>query len=197
MFPISKLVGIAVGHSYYFLDKIYPAANGGRRILYTPQILHDYFPSEGGVGQGYTYTPPVNPRAGTGAAEGAAAVGFVLLMRTCILRCMKYFTRLAARTDAVGKVEVVLKVQLPAREKGAATLDVGPLASRTRRDFHWSFGPDDDASLSPSEVRTDSQLDCARAASHANSCCGQPLGLPLPSPSRGTRDPLKDMSNTF
>ncbi|KAI9342768.1 derlin-1-like protein [Zopfochytrium polystomum] len=50
--PTGKLIGIAVGHLYYFLDKIYPEQNGGRKLLVTPQFLVNYFQDAPGGGPG-------------------------------------------------------------------------------------------------------------------------------------------------
>lgn len=33
------LIGMAVGHMYYFAEDVFPRQNGGFRILKTPQIL--------------------------------------------------------------------------------------------------------------------------------------------------------------
>eukprot|EP01127_Copromyxa_protea_P005747 TRINITY_DN15609_c0_g1_i1.p1 TRINITY_DN15609_c0_g1~~TRINITY_DN15609_c0_g1_i1.p1 ORF type:complete len:232 (-),score=42.95 TRINITY_DN15609_c0_g1_i1:38-733(-) len=43
-FPLSEICGALVGHLYFFLVDVYPATNGGRRILFTPQFLKDLFP---------------------------------------------------------------------------------------------------------------------------------------------------------
>jgi len=43
--PIYQLLGVLVGHLYFFLVEIYPN-NGGRRILSTPQFLYDLFPPQ-------------------------------------------------------------------------------------------------------------------------------------------------------
>jgi derlin-1 len=49
---ILKVVGVVVGHLYYFLDKVWPE-QGGKK-LETPQFLVNWFPRErvvsGGVG---------------------------------------------------------------------------------------------------------------------------------------------------
>jgi hypothetical protein len=37
-FPLTELLGVLVGHVYFFLDSVYPAT-GGPRYLQTPQIL--------------------------------------------------------------------------------------------------------------------------------------------------------------
>lgn len=33
------LIGMAVGHTYYFVEDVFPQIRGGFRILKTPQIL--------------------------------------------------------------------------------------------------------------------------------------------------------------
>jgi len=43
-FPKAEIVGIIVGHIYFFLEDIYPAT-GGPRLLKTPQFLYNWFPS--------------------------------------------------------------------------------------------------------------------------------------------------------
>ncbi|CAL1270883.1 unnamed protein product [Larinioides sclopetarius] len=39
-----ELLGILVGHLYYFLTFTYPQERGGTALIQTPQILYDYFP---------------------------------------------------------------------------------------------------------------------------------------------------------
>ncbi|KFM74347.1 Derlin-1, partial [Stegodyphus mimosarum] len=41
----NHILGILVGHLYYFLMYTYPLNYGGSSLLQTPQILYDYFPS--------------------------------------------------------------------------------------------------------------------------------------------------------
>lgn len=43
--PIGDLLGIAVGHVYYFFQDVWPRdpASGGRRWLDTPRILYVFF----------------------------------------------------------------------------------------------------------------------------------------------------------
>jgi len=48
----SDLVGIAVGHIYYFLEDVFPVQEGGFKILNTPEILKRIFNEN--------YTPPVD-----------------------------------------------------------------------------------------------------------------------------------------
>lgn len=48
-FPTGDLMGIAVGHIYYFFEDVWPKelASGGRRYLQTPSFLYVYFFSFG------------------------------------------------------------------------------------------------------------------------------------------------------
>ncbi|XP_065913744.1 derlin-1-like [Dysidea avara] len=47
---VNELIGILVGHLYYFLKYCYPEEYGGRELLHTPEILYKYFPNcRGGV----------------------------------------------------------------------------------------------------------------------------------------------------
>lgn len=67
-----ELIGILVGHLYYFVMMKYPA-DQGITLLQTPQILYTYFPNA----QPATFVPPNRPtRPGTSTpATGAAATG--------------------------------------------------------------------------------------------------------------------------
>lgn len=38
--PLFELLGIAVGHVYFFLNDMYPRINNGRVLLRTPQFLY-------------------------------------------------------------------------------------------------------------------------------------------------------------
>jgi len=49
-FPLSELMGIIVGHVYFFLEDIYPAT-GGPRLLKTPNFLYSWFPNAPSYGQ--------------------------------------------------------------------------------------------------------------------------------------------------
>ncbi|KAJ1552261.1 Derlin 1, partial [Cladochytrium tenue] len=62
--PTGKLLGIAAGHLYYFLDRVYPEQTGGRRLLVTPAFVARAFPEPdaqgtaaggggGGAGDGF------------------------------------------------------------------------------------------------------------------------------------------------
>jgi derlin-1 len=46
--PLSmdKLVGIAVGHVLYFMERVFPASEGGFRLLPTPGLLLAAFPPD-------------------------------------------------------------------------------------------------------------------------------------------------------
>eukprot|EP01091_Cochliopodium_minus_P000691 TRINITY_DN10605_c0_g1_i1.p1 TRINITY_DN10605_c0_g1~~TRINITY_DN10605_c0_g1_i1.p1 ORF type:complete len:224 (-),score=24.23 TRINITY_DN10605_c0_g1_i1:38-709(-) len=41
--PVFDLLGIFVGHIYYFFEDVYPRYRPGRKILATPQIFHTLF----------------------------------------------------------------------------------------------------------------------------------------------------------
>lgn len=63
-----ELMGIIVGHLYFFLTIKYPQDFGGATLLQTPQILYNFFPNQRGVssfGQA-----PTAPRAGGGGGGG-------------------------------------------------------------------------------------------------------------------------------
>jgi hypothetical protein len=41
---LAEILGILVGHIYFFLQDVYPQHRGGRPLLTTPQFLLEYFP---------------------------------------------------------------------------------------------------------------------------------------------------------
>jgi len=41
-FPMAEIIGVIVGHIYFYLEDIYPLT-GGRRLLHTPQFLLNFF----------------------------------------------------------------------------------------------------------------------------------------------------------
>ena len=45
-YPILDVVGIVVGHFYFFFTDVYPRTNGGRQLLKTPKFLVDIIPRE-------------------------------------------------------------------------------------------------------------------------------------------------------
>lgn len=55
------LVGIAVGHVYYFLEDVFPLRSGGIRLLKTPQFLQQIFEPRT---EEAVYIPPVEERPG-------------------------------------------------------------------------------------------------------------------------------------
>eukprot|EP00163_Fabomonas_tropica_P029408 TRINITY_DN6280_c0_g1_i2.p1 TRINITY_DN6280_c0_g1~~TRINITY_DN6280_c0_g1_i2.p1 ORF type:complete len:147 (+),score=21.86 TRINITY_DN6280_c0_g1_i2:156-596(+) len=61
------VVGILVGHIYFFLEDINPA-KGGRRWIWTPQLFYNWFPVFG-VSQGHA--PPGRAPAGAQQPRGA------------------------------------------------------------------------------------------------------------------------------
>ena len=46
---IEELVGILIGHMYFFLSFKYPQDFGGPSLLATPNILYSWFPNKRGV----------------------------------------------------------------------------------------------------------------------------------------------------
>ncbi|XP_070574113.1 derlin-1-like [Ptychodera flava] len=54
---LSELIGIVVGHLYFFLMFKYPQDFGGRQFLSTPQILYKYFPNRRGGVSGFGMAP--------------------------------------------------------------------------------------------------------------------------------------------
>ncbi|KAL5021908.1 hypothetical protein ScPMuIL_001063 [Solemya velum] len=52
-----QLVGILVGHLYFFLMFKYPQDFGGASLLHTPQILYKYFPNQRGGMSGFGVAP--------------------------------------------------------------------------------------------------------------------------------------------
>lgn len=54
---IQELIGIFVGHLYFFLKFKYPQDFGGRNLLVTPQILYKYIPNTRQTG-GFGSAPP-------------------------------------------------------------------------------------------------------------------------------------------
>jgi len=59
----AELIGIIVGHLYYFVMFKYPVDFGGVSLIQTPRILYDYFPSVPGRG-GVHAEPPQQRRDG-------------------------------------------------------------------------------------------------------------------------------------
>lgn len=61
---IMELVGIIVGHLYFFLMFKYPQELGGPALLQTPSILKEWFPNTSGGIHGFGVPP--QPRAQNG-----------------------------------------------------------------------------------------------------------------------------------
>ena len=71
---MSELIGIIIGHLYFFLKFQYPQQYGGASLLGTPSIFEDWFPPQRGGVSGFGMAPPSRPAAPAGGA-GAAADG--------------------------------------------------------------------------------------------------------------------------
>lgn len=44
--PVVDLLGMAAGHTYYFLEDVYPHTAHGRRLLKTPGVIKALFPGD-------------------------------------------------------------------------------------------------------------------------------------------------------
>ena len=55
--PIPGIIGIIVGHSYHFLENIYPSTHNGSKLYFTPEIVKNAF-------------DPLEPREMTSSASG-------------------------------------------------------------------------------------------------------------------------------
>ncbi|KAL3122415.1 hypothetical protein niasHT_001450 [Heterodera trifolii] len=75
---INELVGILVGHTYYFLAFQYALDYGGSVLLRTPQFLYDLLPSRQGGFSGFGQVPTGRRPAAEqpGAAGGGGARAF-------------------------------------------------------------------------------------------------------------------------
>lgn len=60
----SEILGILVGHLYFFLMFKYPQDFGGMRLLSTPQFLYTYFPKQRGGMSGFGMPPPRRQQEG-------------------------------------------------------------------------------------------------------------------------------------
>ena len=60
---LSELLGIIVGHIYYFVSFKYPQDHGGATLLKTPEFLYSLLPSQiGGVHGFGTYSARPQPQ---------------------------------------------------------------------------------------------------------------------------------------
>ncbi|VBB28649.1 unnamed protein product [Acanthocheilonema viteae] len=66
---MNELIGILIGHAYYFLMFKYPQDFGGRAFLRTPQILYRWFPNRTNVVHGFGQAPSYRR---TNAGDGGA-----------------------------------------------------------------------------------------------------------------------------
>lgn len=71
-----ELVGILVGHLYFFLAFKYPQDFGGISLLTTPQILYNYFPNQRGIVLGFGQAPQAATGGGGGGAGGGSGGGW-------------------------------------------------------------------------------------------------------------------------
>ncbi|XP_054715662.1 derlin-1-like [Uloborus diversus] len=65
-----ELLGILVGHLYYFLAYSYPVEYGGSSLLQVPQILYDYFPNRRNASGAPGNRAPRNERRGHSWGQG-------------------------------------------------------------------------------------------------------------------------------
>ncbi|KAJ3365237.1 Derlin 1 [Allomyces javanicus] len=81
-FPLVKLCGIVIGHAFYYLDELYPAAHNGRRLISTPGFFYRMFPAGAGFTASATGGYAVHaPRAPFGRPEVQQAAGSGLRYR--------------------------------------------------------------------------------------------------------------------
>ena len=73
---VMELIGILIGHMYFFLMFKYPQDFGGPSLLATPQILYDYFPNRRGGVHGYGQAPSARGGGGGGNGGGGGGGGF-------------------------------------------------------------------------------------------------------------------------
>lgn len=67
---LNELLGILVGHLYFFLMFKYPQDFGGRAFLKTPEFLYKYFPNRRGGVAGFGMAPSSRRRPEDQAAAG-------------------------------------------------------------------------------------------------------------------------------
>jgi len=67
-----ELVGILIGHMYFFLMFKYPQDFGGPSLLSTPSFLYSFFPNRRGGVAGYGQAPASAPAGGGGFGGGHA-----------------------------------------------------------------------------------------------------------------------------
>lgn len=72
-----EIIGLLVGHLYYFLEYIYPEHNRGAKLISTPRVFHDYLPRQAtvtnrGYGTSFQRVEPINVNSGTSKASGSS-----------------------------------------------------------------------------------------------------------------------------
>lgn len=75
---VQELLGIIVGHLYFFLMFKYPQDFGGVRLLHTPQFLYKYFPNRRGGVSGFGQAPESRRRPDDGGRQHAWGQGHQL-----------------------------------------------------------------------------------------------------------------------
>jgi len=71
---IVELVGILIGHMYFFLSFKYPQDFGGPSLLATPNILYSWFPNKRGS-SGYGQAPASDQQGGDNGGQGGQGGG--------------------------------------------------------------------------------------------------------------------------
>jgi len=71
---VMELVGILIGHMYFFLMFKYPQDFGGPSLLSTPGILYQWFPNQRGGNTGYGQAP-ASAQPGGGGGQGGGGGG--------------------------------------------------------------------------------------------------------------------------
>lgn len=59
--PVVDLLGMAAGHTYYFLEDVYPHTPTGRRLLRTPAAVRALFPAEAAIARAPAPVPAPQP----------------------------------------------------------------------------------------------------------------------------------------
>lgn len=75
---VQELLGIIVGHLYFFLMFKYPQDFGGVRLLHTPQFLYKYFPNRRGGVSGFGQAPESRRRPDDAGRQHAWGQGHQL-----------------------------------------------------------------------------------------------------------------------
>ncbi|KAF6024998.1 DERL1 [Bugula neritina] len=68
----SELLGILVGHLYFFLMFKYPQDFGGRTLIGTPSFFYNFLPNHRGVMSGFGSAPPTRQPAARADQQGGA-----------------------------------------------------------------------------------------------------------------------------